>query len=368
MRALADAYTAFHNNNVTIEIRATGSGAGITAAREGSVDIGMSSRSIRPTELEELSTSIVMAHDGVAVIVHPSNTLKSVSVDDIRRIFAGELVRWNAVGSPPVAPTGAISVFTREDGSGTRSAFIELTGVYEGGADRTLNSATVASGTGRIINAVAGNPLSIGYISLGAMRGDVRALPVNGAAPSLEAVINGTYPLVRSLHIAVPTKVSFLAQDFIDFILSAAGQEIISGRGYVSPIQNPPAYVGSGMSGTIQIEGSTSAAPVMRILADAYTALHGAGNVRIEIRSTGSGAGITAAREGRVDIGMSSRSIRGAELDELSASIVMAHDGIAVIVHPTNGLPSVSVDEIRQIFMGEAARWDSIGTQHFTIP
>jgi len=258
------------------------------------------------------------------------------------------------------AHPNAISVFTREGGSGTRSAFIELTGIYDGGVDRTLNRATVASGTGAITNAVAENPFSIGYISLGAMRDSVRALPVDGVTPSVEAVINGTYPLFRNFYIAVPTKVSALTQDFIDFILSTQGQEIISGQGYVSPMQNPLAYTGSGMRGTIHVEGSTSVAPVMRTLADAYMALHGAADVRVEVRSTGSGAGITAAREGSVDIGMSSRSIRRAEREELRASIVMAYDGIAVIVHPTNGLSSVSVDEIRQIFMGEVARWEDM--------
>jgi len=258
------------------------------------------------------------------------------------------------------AHPNAIYVFTREDGSGTRGAFIELTGIYEGGVDRTLSSATVASGTGAITRAVAGNPLSIGYISLGAMRDSVRALPVDGVTPSVEAVVNGTYPLFRNFYIAVPTKVSTLAQDFIDFILSAQGQKIISGQGYVSPTQNPQVYTGSGMRGTIHIEGSTSVAPVMRTLADAYMALHGTGNVRIDIHSTGSGAGITAAREGRADIGMSSRSIRGAEREELRASIAMAYDGIAVIVHPTNDLSSISVDEIRQIFMGKVTRWEDM--------
>jgi len=351
---------ALNGNNVKIDIRATGSGAGITAAREGSVDIGMSSRSIRATELEELRDSIIMAHDGIAVIVHPTNMHGSVSVDDIRRIFMGELVRWDAVGEPPVAPIGLIRVFTREEESGTRSAFTEITGIQHGGVDRTQSGAIIVSGTGAMNNAVSGNVLSIGYISLGAIRSDVRALPVNGVIPSVETVVDGTYPLFRNFYIVLPTQENALAQDFIDFILGAAGQEIISGRGYISPINNPPIYSGSGMKGTLQIEGSTSVAPVMGALADAYMAFHGSGNVRIEMRSTGSGAGITAAIEGSIDIGMSSRSLRSAELAELSDAIVIAHDGIAVIVHLTNGLESASVDDIRRIFMGEVARWEEL--------
>jgi len=305
------------------------------------------------------------------------------------------------------AHPNAISVFTREVGSGTRDAFFELIGIADsvadsnlsirpmsaaaapvddddsdiplpidyvardelaelleantGEVDRVLGHAIVAGGTGAITNAVAGNPLAIGYISLGAMRSDVRALPVDGIAPSVESVIDGSYPLFRSFNIAIPQGVSALALDFTDFILSAEGQGIISGRGYVAPIQNPPIYSGRGLSGVIQIEGSTSAAPVMRALADAYMALHGSINVSIEVRATGSGAGITAAREGSVDLGMSSRSILDAENEELSDSIIIAHDGIAVIVHPTNGLQSVSIDEIRSIFMGEIARWEDMG-------
>ena len=360
MRALADAYMKLHNNDVTIEVRATGSGAGITAARERSVDIGISSRQIRDTELVELRDSIIMAHDGIAVIVHPSNTIRNVSIEDIRQIFSGELVRWDTVGAPPVAATGAIRVFTREHDSGTRSAFTEMTGIFQNGADRTLSDATIAGGTGAIINAVAGNPLGIGYISLGAMRSDVRALSVNGAAPSVETVIDRTYPLTRSFYLVVPTETSVLAGDFIGFIQSAAGQEIISGRGYVSPIADLRIYNGRGMSGTLQIEGSTSVSPVMNALAEAYMAIHGTDNVMIEVRATGSGAGITAAMEGVVDIGLSSRSIRRAELAELSDAIVMAHDGIAVIVHPKNALENVSIDEIRKIFTGEVARWEDM--------
>ena len=360
MRALSDAYTALHNGNITIEIRATGSSAGITEAREGSVDIGMSSRSIRATELEELRDSIIIAHDGIAVIVHPSNTVGNVSVDDVRRIFMGELVRWDAVGAPPTTPTGSIRVFTREEDSGTRSAFVEMTGIQQGDRDRTSGGAISTNGTGAMNNAVSGNPLSIGYVSFGALRGDVRALPVDGVSPSVETIINEAYPLSRNFYLAVPMQTSFLARDFIDFILSAAGQEIVSGIGYVSSIIDPPIYSGSGMNGTLLIEGSTSVAPVMRALADAYMALHGTGNVRVEVRATGSGAGITAAMEGSVDIGMSSRSIRGAELAELSDAVVMAYDGIAIIVHPTNGLQNISTERIRQVFMGEILNWENI--------
>ena len=362
MRDIADAYMALHGaQNVTITILSTGSGAGIAAAREGSVDFGMSSRSISATELNELRDSVIIAHDGIAVIVHPSNTVSSVSLDDIRRIFTGELVRWDAVGAPPSAPIGAIRIFTREQDSGTRSAFVEMTGVEQDGADRTSGNAILASGTGAMNNAVAGNPLGIGYISFGAIRGDVRALPVHGVTPSATTVMNGAYPLSRNFYLAVPAQISVLAQDFIDFILSAAGQEIISGLGYVSPAQSPHRYTGSGMSGAISIEGSTSIAPVMRALADTYMALHGTSNVSIEIRATGSSAGITAAMEGSADIGMSSRSIRGAELAELNEAVVIAYDGIAIIVHPSNGLASISVDNIRRIFTGETVRWEDIG-------
>jgi len=361
------------NEGVTIDVHSTGSGAGITAAIEGRVDIGMTSRALRETELESVD-SFLMNHDGIAVIVHPTNGLASITTAEIAYIFIGELTRWEDIGTgftaiaqpePPQEeyalaglPTGAIHVITREDGSGTRDAFVEVTGVFEDGVDRTWVEALVETGTGAVITSVAGNPAAIGYISLGALRDDVRALPVNGVEATVANVLDGTYSLFRSFYLALPRELSELAQDFLDFIVSAEGQAEIANRGFIPVVDNPTPFAGGGLTGTLVIEGSTSVAPLMGNLAALYMGLNE--GVTIDVHSTGSGAGITAAIEGRVDIGMTSRALRETELESVD-SFLVNHDGIAVIVNLENGLPSITTEEIRDIYIGELTRWENIG-------
>lgn len=254
-------------------------------------------------------------------------------------------------------PTGVIHVITREDGSGTRDAFVNVTGIYEGGVDRTWEEALVSTGTGAVLTSVGDNPLAMGYISLGALREGVRAVPVNGVSASVDTVRDRSYPLFRSFYMAIPAEPSDLAQDFINFVLSAEGQAVIAGKGFISPIENLEPFTGGGLTGTLGIEGSTSVAPLMNAVATAYTALFD--GVTVDVHSTGSGAGITAAIDGRVDIGLSSRSLRDTELAKVD-SITMAHDGLAVIVHPSNPLANITVDEVRDIFIGELTRWEAL--------
>ena len=254
-------------------------------------------------------------------------------------------------------PTGAIHVITREAGSGTRDAFVEVTGIFADGEDRTWEEAPVGTGTGAIITTIAENTAAMGYISLGALRDDVRAVAVNGVEATADNIINGTYPLFRSFYLALPAELNDLAKDFIRFIESEEGQAIIAGRGYIATVENPKPFEVLNFYGKLEIEGSTSVSPLMNYLVAAYV-IHNDG-VTIDVHSTGSGAGITAAMDGRVHFGMSSRALREGELAVVD-SLTIAHDGIAVIVNPTNGIPSVSVDEIRQIFMGEITRWDNI--------
>lgn len=251
--------------------------------------------------------------------------------------------------------TGPIDVISREAGSGTRGAFIEILGIEEGGVDRTYIEAVIQTGTGSVITAVAGNESAIGYISLGALRDDVRAVPINGVAPSSVTVQNGTYPLYRNFNLAVPRELSPLAQDFLDFILSAEGQAIVS-AGYIAVGADLPAFTGGGIAGNLEITGSTSVAPLMESLAVAYMELNS--GVRIEVHSSGSGAGITDAIEGRADFGLSSRELRESELQAVD-SIVMAHDGLAVIVHNDNPVASLTPEQVRDIFMGELTGWEN---------
>ena len=356
------------NPGVTIDVHSTGSGAGITAAMEARVDIGMSSRALRETELASVD-GFLMNHDGLAVIVHPTNGLANITTDEIRYIFIGELTRWEDIGTGFVAtvtpdpeptlaiPTGAIHVITREDGSGTRDAFVNVTGVYQDGVDRTWTEALVETGTGAVITSVAGNPAAMGYISLGALRDDVRALPVDGVEASVDNVLNGSYTLFRSFYLALPGELSDLAQDFLDFIVSEEGQAEIQRRGFITVVENPASYAGGGLTGTLVIEGSTSVAPLMGYLVEVYREFNP--GVTIDVHSTGSGAGITAAMEARVDIGMSSRALRETELESVEG-LLMNHDGLAVIVHPSNELANITTDEIRDIFIGELTQWENI--------
>jgi len=249
---------------------------------------------------------------------------------------------------------GPIDVISRESGSGTRDAFVEILGILEGGVDRTYIEAVIQTGTGAVITAVAGNLYSIGYISLGALRDDVRALPINGVTPTAANVQSGAYPLFRNFNLAVPRDLEPLAQDFLDFILSAEGQEIVSGRNYIAVGENLAPYTGGGLTGTLEITGSTSIAPLMELLAVAYMDLND--GVRIEVHSSGSGAGITDATEGRAAFGMVSRELRPTELESVD-SVVIAHDGLAVIVHNDNPIATLTNEQVRDIFMGELSLW-----------
>ena len=260
-----------------------------------------------------------------------------------------------ATGTPaPTGITGPIDVISREAGSGTRGAFIEVLGIEQDGVDRTYVEAVIQTGTGAVITAVAGNESAIGYISLGALRDDVRAVPINGVAASAANVQNGSYSLFRNFNLAVPRELSPLAQDFLDFILSAEGQAVVA-AGYISAVDNAPAFTGGELSGNLEITGSTSVAPLMERLAQAYMDI--TSGVNIEVHSSGSGAGITDAIEGRADFGLSSRELRPSELESVD-NVLIAHDGLAVIVHNSNNVASLTPEQVRDIFIGELSRWD----------
>jgi len=288
----------------------------------------------------------------------PATTTAPTELTTPEEVTTPEEANNRTEAAPAVQlPTGAIHVITREAGSGTRDAFVEVTGILADGEDRTWEEAPVGTGTGAIITTIAENTAAMGYISLGALRDDVRAVAVNGVEATADNIINGTYPLFRSFYLALPAELNDLAKDFIRFIESEEGQAIIAGRGYIATVENPKPFEVLNFYGKLEIEGSTSVSPLMNYLVAAYV-IHNDG-VTIDVHSTGSGAGITAAMDGRVHFGMSSRALREGELAVVD-SLTIAHDGIAVIVNPTNGIPSVSVDEIRQIFMGEITRWDNI--------
>ena len=251
-----------------------------------------------------------------------------------------------------------ITVVSREEGSGTRDAFTELTGVLADDVDNTVDTAEISNSTSVVIQSVAGNSAAIGYISLGSLDDSVKAVQVDGVDATVENVTSGDYKLQRPFNIVTNGEVGVLPQDLINFIMSADGQAIIEEEGYIKINDSAEAYEPSGLEGTITLAGSTSVSPVMEVLADEYKALNS--GVTIEIQQTGSGAGIQSTIEGVCDIGMASRELEDEEAAEGLTSQAIALDGIAVIVNSENSVDNLTTEQIRQIFTGEITNWADV--------
>lgn len=255
-----------------------------------------------------------------------------------------------------------INVISREDGSGTRGAFTEITGVLvkdgDNETDNTYSAATIQNSTSGVMTTVAGDPTSIGYISLGSLDDSVKAVNIEGIEATAETVQDNSYAIARPFNLAHNGELSEVAQDFWSYIMSAEGQEIVVGEGYVEAVTDAPAYEATdGMSGKISVVGSTSVTPVMEVLVEGYTALNP--DVTIDVTSNGSSAGMTAAMDGSADIGMASRELKDEELEVLTAEPI-AIDGIAVIVNTENSIEDLTMEQVKQIFTGEVTTWDEI--------
>ena len=264
-------------------------------------------------------------------------------------------------GSEEGAEGGAnpITVVSREDGSGTRGAFVELMGIMVDDVDQTTQSAEITQSTSVAMTTVAGNEKAIGYISLGSLDDSVKALKVDGVEPSVDTIKAGQYAVSRPFEVVTNDELSDLAADFISYIMSAEGQAIIAEEGYITIDDNAPAYEQkSDLSGKIVLAGSTSVSPVMLVLADAYKAIYS--GVEIEVQQTGSGAGITSTIEKACDIGMSSRALKPEELEQGLTETTIAMDGIAVIVNKANTVEDLTSEQIRQIFTGEVTDWSEV--------
>lgn len=250
-----------------------------------------------------------------------------------------------------------ISVISREEGSGTRDAFVEIMGIKVDDKDNTTANAEISSSTSVVITTVSGNENAIGYVSMGSLNDTVKAISVDGAKATVENVKSGDYKVARPFNIVTGKNVSDLAKDFISFIMSEDGQNIIEEEGYIKIADGAEKYKKStGLSGRIVLAGSTSVAPVMDVLADAYKDINP--DVEIEIQQTGSGAGITSTIEGACDIGMSSRDLKDEETAKGVSQTKIAMDGIAVIVNLENSVENLSSEQIRQIFTGELTTWE----------
>lgn len=252
-----------------------------------------------------------------------------------------------------------ITVISREDGSGTRGAFTELMGIMVDDVDNTTTSAEISQSTSVVLTTVAGNKNSIGYVSLGSLNDAVKAVKVDGVDATVENIKGGSYAVSRLFLVVTNDKLTDVSKDFIKFILSKQGQDIIAEEGYITIDDNAADYeTQKGISGKIVLAGSTSVSPVMQKLADAYKAIYS--DVTLEIQQTGSGAGITSTIEGACDIGMSSRDLKPEETAEGIEGIPIAMDGIAVVVNNENSVEDLTSEQIRQIFTGEVTDWSQV--------
>ena len=257
-----------------------------------------------------------------------------------------------------------ISVVSREDGSGTRSAFIELFGMEEKNSDgsrkdKMTREAVIAKQTDVMMTNIAGEKYAIGYLSLGSLNDTVKAVQIDGVNASAANIKNGTYAIARPFYIASKGEPTGLAKDFIGFILSAEGQKVIS-DGYIAMDDHAPAYAGDSLSGKIAVAGSSSVTPVMEKLKEAYEKINP--DATIEIQQSDSTAGMTAVMEGTCDIGMASRELKDNELSGLTPTQI-AMDGIVVIVNKANPVSTLTTDQVRNIFTGEAAKWSDVGEE-----
>lgn len=266
------------------------------------------------------------------------------------------------VSAAAAEASGEITVVSREEGSGTRGAFIELTGVEEKNADgvkvdNTTVEAVVTNSTNVMMTTVAGDESAIGYISLGSLNDTVKALQIDGVDATVENIKNGTYTLARPFNIATKKGLSEAAQDFVNYIMSAEGQQVIADNKYI-PLDDALAYEGKQVSGKIVVAGSSSVTPVMQKLAEAYQVVNP--NAEIEVQQSDSTTGMQSAIDGICDIGMASRDLKDSEKEAGLNGQTIAMDGIAVIVNQNNDLTTLTLAQVKSIFTGEATEWENV--------
>lgn len=257
----------------------------------------------------------------------------------------------------------SIGVISREDGSGTRGAFIELFGIEqknEAGekVDYTTLSAVITNSTAVMMTTVEGDAYAIGYISLGSLNDTVKALEIDGTAASVANIKNGSYKVYRPFNIVTCGDVSAETQDFINFIMSADGQAVVEKGGYIAVAEGAASYTPAVSGGKVTVSGSTSVSPIMEKLKEAYIAANP--GMTVEIQTSDSSTGVADAIDGTSNIGMASRELKDSEISKGATSTVIANDGIAVIVNKDNPTDSLTSEQVKNIFMGETTAWADI--------
>lgn len=258
--------------------------------------------------------------------------------------------------------SGLISPISREEGSGTRGAFIELFGIETKDTDgnkidNTTDTAEITNSTSVMMTTVAGNEYAIGYVSLGSLDDSAKALKIDGAEASVDTVKDGSYKISRPFNIVTKDGLSEVAADFVKYIMSEDGQKVVEDNGYISQ-GNEGAYEASGLSGKVTVAGSSSVTPVMEKLAESYKKLNA--DVEIEVQQNDSTTGVTSAIDGICDIGMASRELKDTETSQGVTATPIALDGIAVIVNKQNPVDELTSDQVMSIFTGETQDWADV--------
>ena len=276
-------------------------------------------------------------------------------------IVTAALIGTTAFASVASAASGTIDVISREDGSGTRGAFIELFGIEEKQGDEkvdmTTEDASITNSTSVMMTTVAGDENAIGYISLGSLNDTVKAVKIDGAEASAENVANDTYKVSRPFNIITTDSLSDAAQDFENYIMSSDGQQIVEDNGYIKVADDAAAYEQSDAEGKVVVAGSSSVTPVMEKLAESYQAVND--KVTIEVQQSDSTTGMTSTIDGTYDIGMASRELKDEEAAELTGQVI-ALDGIAVIVNKENTIDELTSEDVLNIYTGATTDWSEI--------
>ena len=255
-----------------------------------------------------------------------------------------------------------ISVYSREDGSGTRGAFVELFGIEQKNAegikvDYTTVEAIITNSTDVMMTSVAGDTYGIGYISLGSLNDTVKPLKIDGVEATIENIKAGAYTVARPFNIATKSEVNEVTQDFINYIMSAEGQAIVERKGYIS-VAGEESFTTNHATGKVVVGGSSSVTPVMEKLIEGYLTINP--DAEIELNTTDSSTGMSQTAEGILDIGMASREIKASELETGLVGMTIAMDGIAVIVNLENPMENLESEVVKTIFMGEAYEWSEV--------
>ncbi|GHV26082.1 phosphate-binding protein PstS 2 [Clostridia bacterium] len=269
-------------------------------------------------------------------------------------------VMGNAVAT--TVNNNPIYVISREEGSGTRSAFVELFGVQTKDADgknvdNTIDTAEITNSTAVMMVSVAGDPNAIGYISLGSLNDTVKAVRIEGVEASVENIKNKSYPISRPFNIVTNSDTSDEAMDFINYILSEEGQAVVEKGGYI-PLDDAPAFQGANPSGKIVVAGSSSVSPIMEKLIEAYGNLNP--SLVIEIQTSDSTTGVNSTIEGICNIGMASRELKDSEIEKGCIQTQIAIDGLAVIVANENTVETLTKEQVKGVYTGEVTKWSEV--------